>query len=304
MEPKRQRAIWSGAGILFVLAVGSGYIPDFMLRSEMAAAREEGLIQPAREAPFISSSKNAHLRYQEIESRYGAALAQLRAAPIGALSDPQVQKMLREYAEASKRPVYQELVPPPDARYGRPYPYGNVRSDIAFVGLILAREAKSADDLAAAARMANHLRSSDPAELPSPDWAKIAERVLDKASALNLRAEDRQAVGAALGPTPDLKGELRAHVVGVLQRLEKQSKSGEARRMTAEKVRFLRFWREFLRTVPTEPKAFAIAVAAAEPKIEQVDAGVGIYRDYSTSSPLPWKDWAEAMARVLPRLSG
>ena len=143
-------------------------------------------MQPERKEPFLSSSKNAHLRYQEIESRYGAALARLRAMPTGALSDPQVQKMLREYAEASKRPVYQELVPSTDVRYARPYPYQSIRSDISFVGLILAREAKSADDLAAAARMANHLRSSDPAELPSPAWAKIAKRVLDKASALKL----------------------------------------------------------------------------------------------------------------------
>lgn len=299
MDLKRQRAIWIGAGLFFVVAVGSGYIPDLMLAHEMAGAKEEGLLQAKPKPSVEDSSKNAYRAYDQALRRNFEALSQLSANPAREWAHPSsdVRKLYTAFAEASTKTIY--FVPELNKRVSST---DLVTPNLKTVAMGMATSGRNEEEIEAAARVANHLRQRDPAEVPSPAWAKIAERVLDRATTLKLSAEERRSVVAALGASIDLKNQLRGHVVAVLQRLDEQARLGRSRRMTSGKIRFLRFWREFLRTVPTEPKAFAAAVAAAESKIEQADNGVGIYRDYTNPSPTPWQDWAMATAKVIERL--
>lgn len=300
-----RRFLWCGIGAAFALAVGAGYVPDLMLANQMRAARAEGLIQPPEKPPSVPVSKNARLAYQDALRKEAIGMTQLRNDPAGQFAHPSrfFVRLLRTFEEASKRPLY--VVPRQSDEnvygYGRRM-YPNTDRDLSLVALALAQTAPSEERLLAAARMARHLQNDDPLGIPAPEWGDVANGVLDRADALRLPAAARARVVAALG-RPDPAGRARRHVVAVLTELE--SKRDRSARMARAEMRFLLFWRGFLRAAPRDPAAFAQAVRASQAKMIEADNGVGVgYEVYRTSSMAPraWTDWADGLVRALRRM--
>ncbi len=305
MDPKRRRTIWLGAGLAFALAVGSGYIPDLMLAREEAAARSEGLIV-AQQTP-APKEQDARLAYEAVRKKHPGLVQALRAGSVSR----QIDRMVLSFVEASKRPVFRPPAPErlsvatpgaiPMASPARAYAYQTLVPDLRTVAEALAKAAATEETLRGAARIAAHLQNEDPELIPSSNWSDLATMVLDGADQGHYPAEARARVVADLAP-PDPIALLRRRAASLLAASSETRSSVQKR----QRIRFIRFWRDFLKTAPREPQAFARRVAEEEDRIVAVDEGMDagtVIHIAPSSTKKPWAAWAAGMAKALDRIN-
>jgi hypothetical protein len=300
----KRKFVWIGAGVFFVIAVGSGFIPDLRLDFELRNAKQSGLTLLERPDVQPKAGDNAAVAYGQAISKFGPIPNYLASDFAGQIkaNNPQTRRYIQAMSEASKRPAFVPVVDNSGTDDGFHVPIGATlfnasRAAVAF--------AVNADQLEPPARMAKHLGDRGSA-LEVGQWAYVVNAIFNRAKVLHLSAEDQSRLAALLGPPPSARQALHDHVARKILKMEAAAKKdGRGVARVRDEVAYLQFWREFF-AENSSNRPLAPAIRAKENLIQEAENRNGEFMDFQGlfgSSVNPWTDWAGLVDGASQRLA-
>ncbi len=299
----KRKFVWLGAGVFFVIAVGSGFIPDLRLGSEIRKARESGLMLLDRPEVQPKAEDNASPVYRGVITKFGSLPRFLISDFAGQVkaNTPQMGRYLQAMSDASKCPAYS----PVENGAAENTPDQPVDVYLFATARAATELATGADQLEGPARMAKHLGDRGTA-LKVGQWAFMVNAVLDRAKALHLSPAQSFRIASLLGPPLSARQALHDHVARTIRKMEDTAKmDGRGASRVRDEVAYLQFWREFFAENPPN-RPIKEVVRAKESLVEEAEARNGDYMDFEGlfgPSASPWTDWAKLVDEASQRLA-
>jgi len=282
--------------VLFVVLVGSGFVPDIRLAMNLREARAAGLLTERK--PVSPAAKDdAKLLYDPTVHKFAGVAAQMSTLypTIIKRPAPQMMRYLNAMREAAERPSCSAFVFYDTEAFG-----ARGGENVLWAAKAWCDLAKDADDLVASANMARHLALQGTV-VQVGRWGYLVERITDRAKKLGIDPAGRAAIKKALGPPIDLREVLRGSVATSVGNLEREVKMDGRRRASAtrDESAGLAFWIDFFKSHPAGPD-FAAAVRANNEGISQANVYLDSWFDpagITGTSPTPWATWADIVEK-------
>jgi len=299
-----RKLVWIGASLFFVIAVGSGFIPDLRLSSELRKAKQAGLTILDHPNVIPSVDDNATIAYRQTISKFGSIPALIASDLARQIKEnkPQTRRYVQAMCVASKRPAFVPLGAGSEPNSGYSLPIETTVFTAARAAIMLGT---TKDDLEGPARMAKHLGDRGTA-LEVGQWAYLVNAIFNRAKVLHLSAEDQSRIATLLGPPPSAWQALHNHVARKILKMEANAKlEGRGVGRVREEAAYLQFWREFFTENPKD-RPIKEAVRAKESVIQDGENRNGEFMDFQGlfgSSVNPWTDWAGLVDGASQRLA-
>lgn len=285
----KRRNVWIGAGLLFVVLVSSGFVPDIRLAMNLREARETGIL-PMKKKAHVDPAKDSAMLYNQAFNKFSPLANQLMLdyPTVMKAPTPQLRRYLDAVRVASRREGFSGLE---SEKYA-----STDLGQLFSAGRAMTQLATTAEELEDAAHIARHI-AQQRTIVSAGQWGFLASRILAKAKTLSLSDADGIKVVAALGPALDLREVLKDHVGQCIEGYELRVEADRIRRAgtTRSEAAYLMFWNGFFRKYPAGTDLVPI-IEANEDEIDATNNAMFDYTDFeglTGSSPKRWGPWAK-----------